>query len=153
MTILDWGGDPGENTPFRGKCKSVDILDISDKAIVPGCKKVSRESARTKKYDLIVCSNVLEHVPYPSELLLEIRRAMHQESVLYCEVPFEELMRINQVDPYLYKKHWHEHINFFSEDSLHALAEKTGLLIIELKKIKVSVDKNPWLFQLALKLK
>ncbi|NQW44872.1 MAG: hypothetical protein HQ462_05640, partial [Deltaproteobacteria bacterium] len=65
LTILDWGGDTGKNTPFKNRNEMFDIYDISNKEVIKGAKIISKKEAFSKKYKLIVCSNVLEHIPYP----------------------------------------------------------------------------------------
>lgn len=152
--VLDWGGDTGKNTPFKKQNSTLDIYDISEKDVISGAKRVTKEYAYEQKYDLIVCSNVFEHVSYPSDLLEEIIPCMNPNSVLYIEVPFENIMINNDKKRYLKKKHWHEHINFYSEKSLELLIENFDLEIIELNKLKANdVANNSFLFQVACKLK
>ena len=153
LTVLDWGGDTGKNTPFKGKSDSIDVYDISSKDVVEGVKIVSREEALSKKYRLVVCSNVLEHLPYPYDTLSEIMTVMDRYSVLYIEVPFEDIMLTCSADLHLHKKHWHEHINFFSAESLKKLVRSLGLEIIELNKLKATAGgRSSFLFQLSCRL-
>ena len=82
------------------------------------------------KYDLVVCSNVLEHVSYPSLVVNELKAFLHQDSILYIELPFEDVMR----RPYDLKSnckyHWHEHVNFFSLDAIKEIVSKNQLTLI-----------------------
>ena len=112
--ILDWGGDTGINTPLIHSARTVHIYDISNKPTLEGIHAVSLKAARREKYDLIVRSQVLEHVPYPQDILSEIVTVMGDDTLLYVEVPYEELMRTNagSRDIHYAKHHWHEHINF-----------------------------------------
>ncbi len=153
ISILDWGGDTGKNTPFKNENTSLDIYDISNKDVIAGAKIVSKDEAQSKKYRLIVCSNVLEHVPYPSDLLDDIVKVMDEESVLYIEVPLENVVLNNKTDLHLVKKHWHEHINFYSEKSLEVLVQHVGLEVISLKHIQAEAGgKSSFLFQVACRL-
>jgi len=129
ISILDYGSDSGKNTLFRHRARQHDIFDISNNAVVSGARAVSRKKAIENYYDLIVCSNVLEHVPYPSDLLEDIRRIMRPETVLYVEVPFEDVMRDYPGTAIAQKKHWHEHINFFSPSAVHSLLSNLGFKI------------------------
>lgn len=133
LSILDWGGDTGKNTPFKDRCKAFDIFDISNIDVIAGARSVNKQDALASKYDLVVCSNVLEHVPYPSDLLNDIKGTMHAESVLYIEVPYEEVIRVYGHSAITHKKHWHEHINFFSPTSLLALIANCGLAVLLIK--------------------
>jgi hypothetical protein len=154
LKLLDWGGDTGKNTPFKTKSIVLDIFDISEKKPIRGARKVTKAHVLAEKYDLIVCSNVLEHIPYPAEILSEIKACMYPDTVLYLEVPLEEIMR----DPFdgfhRNKRHWHEHINFFSENALRRLLSNCGLDIIGYKVLRVTSEgRICTLFQLACRLR
>lgn len=139
--ILDWGGDTGINTPLIHSARTVHIYDISNKPTLEGTHAVSLEAARQAKYDLIVCSQVLEHVPYPQDILSEIVTVMGHDTLLYVEVPYEELMRTNagSRDIHYKKHHWHEHINFFSTESLEALLAQEQLQLMEMRTHMISL--------------
>lgn len=152
-SILDWGGDTGRNTPFLGQGPRVDIFDISDAVPVPGARRVDRDSVQSARYDLIVCSQVLEHIPYPRETLMEIRQSLGHRSILYLEVPFEAVMEAHPGQACRHKRHWHEHVNFFSRASLSALAARSGLKVLDLRVMRVQVDGEcRAVFQLACRL-
>jgi hypothetical protein len=154
ISVLDWGGDTGKNTPFKNKNETFDIYEISNKEVLDGARRVSKNEANLKKYKLIVCSNVLEHVPYPSELLSDITQSMDKESILYIEVPIENVVLNHKSDLHIIKKHWHEHINFYSEKSLYSLVENVGLEVKELKRLQVTDGGQTfWVFQVACNLK
>lgn len=124
--VLDWGGDSGLNTPLRTQASRHDVLDISGRSLVAGAHAVNTPQG---PYDLIVLAHVLEHVPEPDALLRDVRAAMDDATHLYVEVPFEALMRTCEADPAAWrqKRHWHEHINFFSADGLRRLLQRCGL--------------------------
>lgn len=132
--VLDWGGGDGLNTPFLGKGQ-VFIHDISGVTPVDGARLVSNIAPPP---DIIICSQVLEHVPSPLELLMEVVPQLATTSLLYLEVPHEQLMRqhSNTQGLALKKHHWHEHINFFTEASLLALTRRAGLRVIDRFNIK-----------------
>jgi len=113
--VLDWGGDTGVNTPFLHTAQFVHIYDISNLPTVGTAEAVDILRIENTKYDLIVCSQVLEHVPYPLDIINNIVSIMDEETLFYIEVPYEKLMRQQpgSKEIYLEKHHWHEHINFF----------------------------------------
>ena len=150
VTILDWGGDSGENTPFSLHSRVVHIYDISNTTTVPGAKLISKREAESQKYDLIVLSHVLEHVPYPAEVLSSVSKSMSKQSVLYIETPCELIMRSDDPLKFQKKKHWHEHINFFSKNSLLNLIDRGGLKLLALREIETkTAGESPWIFQIA----
>jgi hypothetical protein len=129
--VLDWGGDSGKAAPFRSAGAAVDVFDISDQPLVEGVRRVGKDDLVRGAYDLIVLSHVLEHVPWPAEMIGEIAAVMDQQTVLYLEVPHETLVAADPAarDLAAKKKHWHEHVNFFTEDALRALLARCGLKI------------------------
>ena len=122
VTLLDWGGDIGVNTPFKIQAERMDIFDIHSKPPLPGINRVKAGEIRDD-YTLIVCAHVLEHLPYPVNTLREIAGHMRPDTILYVETPFEEVIRNGEPE----KTRWHEHINFFTIQSLGFLLARAGL--------------------------
>lgn len=141
QVILDWGGDDGVNTPLKSTARTVHIYDISNKPALPGATAVDMATVRSTNYDLIVCSQVLEHVPFPKALLGEIVSVMRPATQLYLEVPYEALMRTHAGSKEIHKakRHWHEHINFFSEESLLSMLDQAGLQLLEMRALPISL--------------
>jgi len=140
VSILDWGGDTGQNAPFQNSHTVLDVYDISTRPVVDGTRQVNQSTLASTKYDLIVCANVLEHIPFPAKVIDEIKKSMHKDSILYIEVPREEIFKDNEcsVELYKMKRHWHEHINFFSINSLNKLVSSCGMLLIDMKYLEVA---------------
>ena len=140
IRLLDWGGDTGRNTPFSGQLATHHVYDISGKATVSGASRVDAEALERGMYDLIVCSNVIEHVPYPSHTIEAMTRLLSDETVLYIEVPYEDVMRAAAAagQTTVEKKHWHEHINFFTPRSLEVLLRRCGLEVVAMTTLEVN---------------
>lgn len=138
--ILDWGGGNGINTPIIGGGRQVDVYDIGEGPTTPGTSRISKAQAFSSHYELIVCRHVLEHIPYPLDVLKEINQCMKKETFLYIEVPHEAIMvdksNINPSD----KRHWHEHINFFSIPSLEHLLRFCGLTSLSIQSSPIGGD-------------
>ena len=134
--ILDWGGDDGRNTPFRSTAGCCHIVEISGKETLPGTQALTPAAALVGNYDLVVLSHVLEHLPAPFSLLEEIAPVLRRGARLYVEVPYERLMielaRADAGPLWQSKRHWHEHINFFSKAALQALVARVGLVVDQL---------------------
>jgi hypothetical protein len=86
VRMLDWGGDTGKNSPFQTQAATFHIHDISHVPAVPGAAFVTRAEIDPDHYDLIVCSNVLEHIPHPIDLLAEISACMSAATILYLGI-------------------------------------------------------------------
>jgi SAM-dependent methyltransferase len=130
--VLDWGGDSGVNSPFRFSAALLHVYDISGVETCAEATPVTPEVCLQQHYDLVNCSQVLEHVPHPANLLRQIADTLRKETILYLEVPLEEIFRSggNGSPRFAMKRHWHEHINFFSPSSLQSLARTCGLEVI-----------------------
>lgn len=140
--ILDWGGGDGSNTPFLGQ-GHVCIHDISGAALVHGAERA--DTHEPANYDLLVCMQVLEHVTEPLAVLHEMLPLMSPRTLMYVEVPHEALMRQHPpgTDLTPHKRHWHEHINFFTETALRQLTARAGLQVKDTLRLPVGNEANP----------
>ena len=152
--VLDWGGDSGINMPFRNCARLRDVYDISSVAMLPDVRARHRDELDLEFYDLIVLSHVLEHVPDPAALLADAAAVLHSDSVLYVEVPHEAIMREGDVHTAgSRKRHWHEHINFFTPEGLRLMTERIGLRIIAIESFSASGLAAGAVIRLAAKLR
>ncbi len=142
LSVLDWGGDTGLNTPFRREVSTHHVYDISGQPVIEGAMQVDADTALSGSYDLVVVSQVLEHTPFPREIVAEAVRTMGPSTYLWVEVPNETVLRTAEdADAaYLNKRHWHEHVNFFTEEALAQLLEAEGLVVIEQVTLEVPVE-------------
>jgi hypothetical protein len=147
--VLDYGGDHGDLV-----CGLVDgaeafVYDISGVSAVDGVTAINNPAEC--KADLIINSNVFEHASFPRLLLEGIVKATPPGGTVFLEVPRESpfgsariFRRIAQVGivsltrPGL-ARHvlrpaslylMHEHINYFSEQSLATLMRSGGCEVI-----------------------
>ncbi|MEB3330648.1 MAG: methyltransferase domain-containing protein [Candidatus Sericytochromatia bacterium] len=152
VDLLDWGGDTGANSPFKQHHRRWDIFDISGAAPVVGARAVSRSEAEQGGYSLVVCSQVLEHVSWPLLVLREMVGVMDEQTVLYVELPHEALIREGARLPEQ-KRHWHEHVNFFTRRAIEEMVVRVGLEILAFRDDNyVSIgDRRGYLFQVALR--
>ena len=143
--ILDHGGDHGDLVVGLLDGAEAYVYDISGVEPAPGVKS-TRDPAACNA-DLIVNSNVLEHIGFPRALVKEILRAAPNGGLVFLEVPCEFaigssriLRRIAQIGimslyspalakyllqpPALYMMH--EHINYYTERSLTELMRQSG---------------------------
>ena len=152
--VLDWGGDSGINMPFRNCACLRDVYDISSVATLPGVRARQRDELDVECYDLIALSHVLEHVPDPAALLADAATVLRSDSVLYVEVPHEVIMREGDVHTAGgRKRHWHEHINFFTPEGLRLITERVGLQVIAIESFAASGLAAGAVIRLAAKLR
>ena len=151
--ILDWGGGTGINTPLKGIAKEIEIYDISEKLNGDGDGVANKSRLKSKIYDLITCCNVLEHVAYPALVLKELKEYSNEATIFFIEVPHETLCIECPDNSIVYRKrHWHEHINFFSEASLRFLISKCGFELLALRTLATNEKGNQaYVFQLVFK--
>ena len=144
--VLDWGGDTGLNTPFRATARTHHVYEISGCEVVDGARSVTREAVGDTRYDLIVSMQVLEHVASPEQLLRDIASAMSRDTVLYVETPLEDHIRTIPCaqDRLRRKRHWHEHINFFTPAAFDALFTRAGLTIMERTTQAINAGGKAW---------
>lgn len=64
--------------------------------------------------DVVICSELLEHVPDPMNVIMEIRRVLKKNGRVYCSVPYMKYCDC------------HEHVRFFSESDLWTLFMRAG---------------------------
>jgi hypothetical protein len=139
--VLDWGGDSGINTPFLTNSRLLHIHDISGVEVVKGAERVRAGQLQQHSYDLVTCCQVLEHVPAPLDLIRQIIPVLSPQTLLYLEVPHEALVReyLGSLQLAPLKRHWHEHINFFTEESLRRLLARAGLQVLAVHQLPVDL--------------
>jgi hypothetical protein len=143
--ILDYGGDRGDLVTGLIEGAEAYSYDISGIEVAPGVTHTSDPASC--KADLIINSNVLEHVGFPRVLVSEILQAAPKGGLVFLEVPVESPLgfyrltrRIAQIGimavtrpktaryvlrpATLYMMHMH--INYFTEHSLRALMAICG---------------------------
>jgi hypothetical protein len=75
---------------------------------------------------------------------------MKNDTILYIELPVENLMLEKTTDRLFKKRHWHEHINFFTETSLRRLVERLNLQLAKFSILEVNTaSSRTFKFQLA----
>jgi 2-polyprenyl-3-methyl-5-hydroxy-6-metoxy-1,4-benzoquinol methylase len=149
--ILDFGGDRGQliqDLIPNAAGYTYDISNVEPLKGIEHCRDLSECRART--FDLIICSNVLEHVGFPRAIVDEIKQIASPETQVFIEVPFESpfgstlvvrrlaqfaLLAITRPSVALTLARpgllyvMHEHINYYNKNSLEALMSASGLTV------------------------
>lgn len=114
--ILDYGGE-ADGWLAKGVFPhgNVSVFDLSFDAALPA----------PASQDLVLCSNVLEHVSFPGPFLAELAGFLKPGGWIALEVPYER-----PEDPAALAAHGalqlHEHISFFSPEALVRLVIQGG---------------------------
>jgi hypothetical protein len=143
--VLDHGGDRGDLAAGLIDGAEAFVYDISGVSPVANVTAVSDLAAC--QADLIINSNVLEHVGFPRDLVTRILQALPDGGLVFIEVPCEDpfgsyrlARRIAQVSLTMLLRPksatsliqpsalymMHEHINYFTERSLSELMRNAG---------------------------
>jgi SAM-dependent methyltransferase len=128
--ILDFGGGDGRLVaPFAGEGCQCFVLDHVPRA-VPNVTRLGAtldDLAEQERFNLIVCSHVVEHLADPLQTLIRLGNHLIDGGVVYVEVPME-IWR---------KAPLHEepvtHVNFFNLGSTRTLLQRAGLQPIEVQ--------------------
>ena len=135
--VLDFGGGNGrllsEFIKAGHRCSIVDYVS----ATLPGIEHIGNTLDKVpegRRFDLIICSHVLEHLAQPRTLLESLLKHLRPEGFLYAEVPMEMWNCIPlPIEPVT-------HINFFSASSFRALLEYAGLDVVECQEGTYNYD-------------
>jgi hypothetical protein len=147
--VLDYGGDRGDLVHGLVAGAAAFVYDISGIPAVDGVTSITDPAECNA--DLVINSNVLEHAGFPQLLLTDIVKAAPPGGMVYLEVPCESPFGIARIFRRVAQlgivaltrpplaRHvlrpaslylMHEHINYFSEQSLATLMRSGGCAVI-----------------------
>jgi hypothetical protein len=147
--VLDYGGDRGDLV--RGLVSGAEafVYDISGVPPVDGVKAVTNPAECAP--DLIVNSNVLEHVGFPQQLVKQMLQVAPVGGMIFLEVPVEnpfgfgrlarrttQIGLVGLLRPRLAPQvvrpatlyMMHEHVNYFTEESLSKLMQTASCTVM-----------------------
>ncbi len=105
----------------RGQTADLQTIDIAH---------WSQHPLLARKYHVILCSHVLEHLPEPAAFLTRLRECLHPGGAFIGLVPINERV----LDPH--------HVQPLDEAKIRALATAAGLRVTDY------VEADPWLYWL-----
>jgi hypothetical protein len=145
--VLDFGGNRGELVASLIPGARAFVYDVSGIEPLPGVTGLATLSDCTsEKCDLVICSNVLEHVSSPRQTLDEIAQAAG-EALVFIEVPIESPFEPITILKRVVQQLWltiarpdvafallrpgfvfqmHEHVNCFSQAAIRELLRGAG---------------------------
>jgi len=132
--VLDMGCRYGNLTAYYAKDNEVIGVDIDEKALKVCSKKLGiktniqnlneRLQFADNAFDVVVLTEVLEHLPYPDITLGEIKRVLRRRGILVGSVP--NGTRVKNRLRFLFKgiiELDRTHLQYFSQKSLKKLLE------------------------------
>ena len=94
------------------------------------------------RHDVIVAMNVLAHVADPGDFLRGCRRVLVPGGRIYIQTSQCDWVENSEFDCV-----YHEHISYFTRESLYALSRRAGLYVETIEK--VPIHGNSWLLTLS----
>jgi SAM-dependent methyltransferase len=95
--------------------------------------------ALNDRYDVIVFSHILEHLPAPQGILQEALAKLSNDGVVFVDVPYQD---------FLFKDNVFPHVLFYTPDSLKQMLERLGLEVVSVgcfgRDRKMLRDKHSW---------
>lgn len=121
------GVEPAKNIAIKARKVGIPTIDnfFSDKLSIQIKKKYGAQ-------DLIICNNVLAHVPDIKGFLYGIKNLLSNNGIVTFEFPH----LLNLIKYYQFDTIYHEHFSYLSISCLEKLFEKLDLKIFDIKKIK-----------------
>ena len=131
LSVLDYGGGQGQMLlPFMDAKHDCYLADYMDHQ-TPGIRKIADDLASMptdRRYDIVICSHVLEHLTDPVALLNGLKEYLYSDGIIYAEVPMELQCGFPiESNPIT-------HCNFFSPASFHNLFDKAGYRVVGFQK-------------------
>ena len=158
---LDYGGNEGKTFFDEIGTENKYVYDISGVPTQEGVKSISDYSKlKDYRFDFIMCNMLFEHLADPMALMESLKEIGDENTVYYVEVPsenpfvcgnkhsitrnlklvFNPHMNFFKLVRYYFKKRkepfmpMHEHINFFTKDSMKKMIDLSGFTCIDIQE-------------------
>lgn len=137
INVLDYGGGNGKLlTGFLAHESNCYVVDYND-IMIEGITKLGNDHQDTntdKKFDLIICSHVLEHVSDLNKIMSFLKDHLIEDGVIYAEVPLQIWSGLAlEHDPVT-------HINFFTMNSFKNLFSLMNFNVLSNKREFATYD-------------
>ena len=125
------------NIPVLGIEPAVNVAQAAEASGVPTIKKffdselAKQLSAGNKQADLLICNNVLAHVPNLNDFIASLKILLKPEGVITLEFPsLNKLIELNQFDTI-----YHEHFSYFSCLTVEKIFSHHGLSLFDIDEL------------------
>ncbi len=116
LGLETFGIDPAENLLPISKGKGHTVF----------CGMFPEKELHKNNFDMVVCQNVVAHVPNPLEFLKGCKNIMHDNSFLFVATSQADMVNNNEFDTI-----YHEHISYFNTLSMSKLCERAELNLVD----------------------
>ena len=136
--ILDFGCGWGGFLKKTVKAKSLTGVELRKECIFYIKKNIKKIIVSdnlnnlNEKYDIITMFHVLEHIPYQTETLKELKKKLTKNGKIIIEVPSANdfLLKLKEFKKFTF---WSEHLILHTENSLRKILEVSGFKKINIK--------------------
>ncbi len=125
MGLKTYGIDPAENLYEDSKLRGHNII----------CDYFNSDTLHKFKgetFDIITAQNVFAHTSYTVDFLNTCKGIMDDNSLLFIQTSQANMVRNNEFDTI-----YHEHLSFFSSNSMKSLVERCGLILYDIFKTDI----------------
>ena len=136
-TLLDIYKDRGTKT--YGIDPSINLYDISSKNHNVDLDYLNDNHAKKyeKEFDIIVAANVMAHNDYPLNFLKICKEMIKDNGLIYIQNSQADMTKNNEFDTI-----YHEHLSFYSIKSFKTLAERAGLVLLDVVTVPIHGNSN-----------
>jgi 2-polyprenyl-3-methyl-5-hydroxy-6-metoxy-1,4-benzoquinol methylase len=125
LGLQTYGIDPAENLYEDSKLRGHDII----------CDYFNSDTSHKfegKTFDIITAQNVFAHTSYTVDFLNTCKEVMDNDSLLFIQTSQANMVRNNEFDTI-----YHEHLSFFSSNSMKSLVERCGMTLYDIFKTDI----------------
>lgn len=127
-TQLEIYKDRGYNT--FGIDPATNLLDLSSKHGNIICDYLTQDNIKSfgVQFDVIIAQNVFAHLDYTKEFLEYSASCLSDNGAIFIQTSQANMIFNAEFDTV-----YHEHLSFFSPESMQALARRAGLCLVDIK--------------------
>ena len=120
--VLDYGCNQGLFIDFLRECGYADCAGYD-----PFVERFQDRAVLERRYDWVVCLDVIEHDRAPDEFLARLAGLLRPGGTLCLETPNAQGIDLRRAEDYLHAIHVPYHVHILSESGLRGMAQGLGL--------------------------
>jgi SAM-dependent methyltransferase len=134
--VLNAGCGDRDISGWLKSCHASEVENCDIQTSIPGAMlcDLTQIPRPDQSYDSILCNAVLEHVPHPEEVMLELRRLLKSDGHIAISVPF---LQPFHPTPFDFRR--------YTREGIEQLAARTGFRVIEMRAVHSLAQTLGWL--------